>query len=387
MTAVLTNLFLTRPDSSLHVSANFSQFNPEKTILKSLKYFLLAIIACISVGCTTLQSIADNAPAAETPSTPSVSAILTKGGSWTTVGINANREYEILPGGLPSGGIHLYFYAPYPSTLKVGIDGINLPKLEDIPQGTSPATTGFYKIVDINVNLSSPYWTIVVRPPARVLPTNRYVIGISDVSINPKFRDSAGNSQVSSPLLITAVTRLSNELSILFPGSGHGNVSVVTTNTPTPTNTYCDSDCNIDFGQSVTVRLEAHPSGNQSFTGWSGACTGSSSVCTIFMNGKATAVAATFARSANSGTADSCPPLASVPGYTYFNKPACDSQNAYHDPAPALRCNAIGYFCCANATGANGAECGIDHVKFPATCHLYGNPKVKMEPSGCYLQN
>ena len=100
------------------------------------------------------------------------------------------------------------------------------------------------------------------------------------------------------------------------------------------------------------------------------------------------AVGATFVRSSGGSTSTpSCPPLAPPAGFSYFNKPLCDPQNVFNDPSPDLTCDSQGYFCCADKNGLNDPSCGVDHARFPATCHLYGNPNVKLEPSGCYLKD
>lgn len=338
-------------------------------------------------ACGTMQNIADTAPAAQTPSGINVLAVLVKGGSWTNVGRNGNGEFEILPGGLPSGGVRLYFNAPYPSTLAVDIDGTALPKFEDIPQGTIPATTGYYRIININPNPNPAIWTIGVRPPNGKLTSTRYVIGISDVSINPNLRDANGNNQTSSPLSITAVAQKKFVLTALFPGSGHGTVQIEAVGGAAPVNISCQVDCNYDFGQSVSVTLRASASGNDNFAGWSGDCTGTFNTCSITMNGKAMAVGVSFDRGNTANAPQSCPPLAAPAGFSYFNQPLCDPQNVFSDPAPALACNAQGYFCCAMANGTNSPDCDADHARFPASCHLYNNPNVKLEPSGCYVKD
>jgi hypothetical protein len=356
--------------------------------MKTIRYLLSAALLAAVVGCGTLQNIVDDAPAAQTPTGLNVLAILTRGGGWTNVGVNGSGEFEILPGGLPSGGVRLLFSAPYPATLRVTLDGAVLPKFEDIPTGTDPGIAGYFRITNINANTNPTTWAVAVRPPNAKLMSTRYVIGVSHVSINPRFRDSNGNNQASAPLHVTAVAQKSYVLTTLFPGPGHGRVTIDAVGGAAPVNTFCEADCSTNFGQSVTVSLTARPSAGQTFSGWSGACTNTSAVCAITMNGQATAVAATFVGSSSSGPVQaSCPPLAAPAGFSYFNKPQCDSQNVFNDPSPDLRCNAQGYFCCANKNGVNDPRCGADHASFPATCHLYGNPNVKLEPSGCYLKD
>jgi hypothetical protein len=356
--------------------------------MKNIHLWLFLVITVVMAGC---QTIGDNAPAAQTPSGVTVSAILTRGGSWTTVGphsFNPNT-YKILPGGLPSGGFQLYFYAPYPALLQVTIDGVKLPKFEDIPAGTDPAVTGFYRIGNINPNLSTPYWNIGVRPPSSQLTSLHYVVGVSSVSINPKFRDAAGNNQLSSPLNLVMISQDVNRVALLFPGAGHGTISVHAEGdvNSTPMDTSCSAECSIDFGTLYDITLKAHPSGSSTFTQWSGDCSGTGTTCGLHLNGQAKAVAATFSRGSGGGAAQNCPALSPPAGYSYFGMPLCDSQNVFNDPAPDLACDAQSYYCCAINNGTNDPRCGNDHKSFPASCIGYGNPKVRMEPSGCYIQN
>lgn len=356
--------------------------------MQCIRFYLLLVWMVLLAGC---QSIIDNSPAAQTPSSPTVAAILTRGGSWTTVGASSfnPNTYKILPGGLPSGGFQLYFYAPYPALLEVKIDGVKLPKFEDIPTGTDPAVSGFYRVGNINVNLSTPYWTIGVRPPLSQLTSASYIVSVASVSINPKYRDAAGNNQVSAPMNLSMILQDVNRVAIVFPGSGHGTVSIHATGdvNSTPLDTFCLAECSIDFGTLYDISLQAHPSGSSTFSQWAGDCSGTGSACSLHLNGKAKAVSASFARGIGGGSAQNCPPLSPPAGFTYFNKPLCDSQNIFNDPAPDLVCEAQGYFCCAKSINSNDPKCGSQHQSFPASCIGYGNPKVKLEPSGCYIQN
>ena len=354
-----------------------------------MNQFRLCVLFVISLVLPACQSISDNAPAAQTPSGVNVLAILARGGSWTNVGQVNMNEYRILPGGLPSGGFQLYFYAPYPAMIGISLDGVALPKFEDLPSGAVPGNTGFYRVVNINPNTSTPSWTVSVRPPNSLLTSLRYNIDITSISVNPKFRDTQGKNQVSPPLRIVAVAQLVNSLAISFPGGGRGNVSIHAEGdvNSTPTDQSCSADCVINFGNLYKITLKAYPSANSSFTNWSGNCTGSANTCNLHLNGGAQAASATFSASGSSVPVPSCPQVSPPAGYSYFNQPLCDGQNIYNDPAPALTCDASGYFCCAMSTGGNDPKCGSEHRSFPASCIGYGNPKVKMEPSGCYIQN
>jgi hypothetical protein len=55
--------------------------------------------------------------------------------------------------------------------------------------------------------------------------------------------------------------------------------------TSTPAGISCGSDCSETYDVVTGVTLTATPSGSAVFAGWSGACTGTSSTCTLTMNG------------------------------------------------------------------------------------------------------
>jgi hypothetical protein len=80
---------------------------------------------------------------------------------------------------------------------------------------------------------------------------------------------------------------LTPQLTVKVEGDAAGTV------TSSPAGINCGSDCSeiYEFGTGVT--LTATPSGGAAFAGWSGACTGSSSTCTLEMNGPKS-VTATF---------------------------------------------------------------------------------------------
>jgi hypothetical protein len=54
--------------------------------------------------------------------------------------------------------------------------------------------------------------------------------------------------------------------------------------TSVPEGLECPSVCSTEFDRGSTVRLEARPSGDASFLGWTGACSGRSTSCTVAMD-------------------------------------------------------------------------------------------------------
>ncbi|WP_240099079.1 InlB B-repeat-containing protein [Thermomonas flagellata] len=73
--------------------------------------------------------------------------------------------------------------------------------------------------------------------------------------------------------------------------SGSGKV------TSSPAGIDCGSTCSASFDNGTAVTLTATPASGQTFTGWSGDCSGSATACTVAM-GQARSVGASFAGSA-----------------------------------------------------------------------------------------
>lgn len=76
-------------------------------------------------------------------------------------------------------------------------------------------------------------------------------------------------------------------LSVAKAGTGTGTV------TSSPSGINCGSDCSESYASGTSVTLTAAPSAGHTFSGWSGACTGSTSSCMVSMN-TAKSVTATF---------------------------------------------------------------------------------------------
>jgi Divergent InlB B-repeat domain/WD40-like Beta Propeller Repeat len=81
----------------------------------------------------------------------------------------------------------------------------------------------------------------------------------------------------------------SNQLSVSIEGNGSGTV------TSSPPGIDCGSDCREVYAPGTGVTLTATPSGNATFAGWSGACSGTATTCTLTMDGPRS-VTATFTK-------------------------------------------------------------------------------------------
>ncbi len=80
-------------------------------------------------------------------------------------------------------------------------------------------------------------------------------------------------------------------LSVARSGTGSGSVS------SSPSGIQCGSDCSETYAASTAVLLTATPAAGSSFTGWSGACSGTASSCTVNMT-SALSVTANFTAAA-----------------------------------------------------------------------------------------
>jgi hypothetical protein len=96
--------------------------------------------------------------------------------------------------------------------------------------------------------------------------------------------------RVNGPRTATArFVRRRDELKIQKLGMGTGQVSSA------PAGISCGSDCSGVFPRTTQVALTASPGAGSTFAGWTGACSGTASSCTVTVNGPAV-VSARFSR-------------------------------------------------------------------------------------------
>jgi hypothetical protein len=74
------------------------------------------------------------------------------------------------------------------------------------------------------------------------------------------------------------------------------NVTGAGTVTSDPPGLNCSTTCVAAYGLNSTVTLTAHPASDSSFTGWSGACTGTATTCVVTMSNAQSATALFVAR-------------------------------------------------------------------------------------------
>jgi phospholipase C len=119
-----------------------------------------------------------------------------------------------------------------------------------------------------------------------------------------------------APTSATLHSATSYELTVTSPSSGSGTV------TSSPTGINCPGTCNANFSSGTNVTLTASPGTNYTFSGWSGACSGSAA-CTLTLTAAET-VSASFtlasyqltvtSPASGSGTVTSSPSGINCPG-------------------------------------------------------------------------
>jgi len=97
-----------------------------------------------------------------------------------------------------------------------------------------------------------------------------------------------GISKPRLDMVLALGASLGQTLSVTRAGAGSGTVSSA------PAGISCGSDCSETYPNGTSVTLTASPAVGSVFAGWSGACTGTASTCTVSMTA-ARAVTATFA--------------------------------------------------------------------------------------------
>jgi len=93
----------------------------------------------------------------------------------------------------------------------------------------------------------------------------------------------------STPTTSSANTPTTSTLTVTRTGSGSGVIA------SSPAGVYCGATCSVSFPSGTSVTLAAVNTGRATFTGWSGACTGTNATCTVSMTA-ARSVTATFTR-------------------------------------------------------------------------------------------
>lgn len=126
----------------------------------------------------------------------------------------------------------------------------------------------------------SATWTVTVNTTGLAAGTYSGTITVSDTA--------ASNKSVSVAVALTITPQGTSSVTLTVATAGLGTGSVVSL----PAGIDCVTTCSATFPSGTPVTLTAMPDAVSTFTGWSGACSGTGS-CTVVLNGNTT-VTATF---------------------------------------------------------------------------------------------
>jgi endo-1,4-beta-xylanase len=101
--------------------------------------------------------------------------------------------------------------------------------------------------------------------------------------------DGSGNKKPAYQAVLDALNSVSTStfaLTVTKTGNGSGTV------TSSPAGINCGSTCSANYSSTTTVTLTASAASGSTFGGWSGACSGTSTTCTVSMAAARTATAA-----------------------------------------------------------------------------------------------
>jgi Carboxypeptidase regulatory-like domain/Divergent InlB B-repeat domain len=126
-----------------------------------------------------------------------------------------------------------------------------------------------------------------------------------------QYFDGAGGAGAATPVTVMSGSTRSGVDAALQPAPGRvDHISVATAGagavTSSPAGIDCGATCSSDFETRKTVTLAAEPSPGSTFTGWTGACSGTGP-CQIRLT-EAAEVTATFAPTGDAGPSDSSSP-------------------------------------------------------------------------------
>ena len=119
-------------------------------------------------------------------------------------------------------------------------------------------------------------------------------LGSSECGIYVTNRDGSGETQVANVTASFAEAPLDWQPLPPFPQGNEPVAMVVNviaagaggTVTSIPEGIECPSACSTEFDRGSSLRLEAHANGDAVFLGWTGACSGRSTSCTVTMDGE-----------------------------------------------------------------------------------------------------
>lgn len=176
--------------------------------------------------------------------------------------------------GLAVDGSHVYWAmgAPTNSIGRANLDGTG---------ANNSFVTGVTPLA-VAVDSSYLYWTGDTGGPKSIGRAN-----LDGSGVNSSFIATTVTSSVYGLAVGPAGAIPNYALTITKAGTGSGTV------TSSPAGVDCGSTCSAEYASGTSVTLTAASASGSTFAGWSGACSGSSTTCTVSMS-QAQSVQATF---------------------------------------------------------------------------------------------
>lgn len=153
----------------------------------------------------------------------------------------------------------------------------------------TPATGGFDKIAGMSATkvaseLSEMRAETIAGSEHPIMTVHAQAYSLAEIDLISRYLATVGATSTGAFKLTVAKT-----------GTGKGTV------TSTPSGITCGSTCQKTYKVPTSVTLTATASKGSTFTGWSGACTGTAATCTLSI-ASATNVGANFASATSSST-------------------------------------------------------------------------------------
>jgi cytochrome c553 len=152
----------------------------------------------------------------------------------------------------------------------------------------TPVAGGFDKIAGGSVNeivseLSEMRAEAIAGSEHPIMTVHAQAYSLAEINLISRYLATVG-----------AVAPTSFKLTVTKAGTGKGTI------TSSPSGINCGSTCSKTYGSKTSVTLKAAATTGSVFAGWSGACTGTATSCTVSVAG-ATTVGATFNLASSGG--------------------------------------------------------------------------------------
>jgi hypothetical protein len=249
-----------------------------------------------------------------TPNAAAITAVTWLRLSSVTHAFNANQRINRLSFSAVAGGLNVAApatanLAPPGDYILIILNGQGIPTVASIMRvgATTPASPAITQLTPSSATAGGPGFTLTVTGSGFVsgstvqwnsaTRTTTFVSGTQLTAAIPASdiaSTGTANVTVTNPApgggtsnTVTFTVQAASSFTLTVIRSGNGLV------TSQPGGINCGSVCVTSYASGTVVTLTAIPSKNQKFVGWTGACTGTATICTVTMNG-AKSVGASF---------------------------------------------------------------------------------------------